>query len=101
MEQKDYLEAHRYCANHRAALEHDRVCGCFHCRRIFSPEEITQWGRMKRPADPNRHGKTDRWLYDEEDTAFCPYCGVDAVLGESSGYPITEEFLTAMNRTWF
>ena len=34
-------------------------------------------------------------------TALCPYCGVDAVLGESAGYPLTKEFLRAMRQYWF
>ena len=24
---------------------------------------------------------------------MCPYCGIDSVIGESSGYPITREFM--------
>ncbi len=35
------------------------------------------------------------WL-DREDTALCPYCCADSVIGESSGYPITREFLRKM-----
>lgn len=75
--------AHRFCTNHREALSRDTICGCFHCLRIYSPSEIT------------------KWLRDEAGTALCPHCGVDAVLGESSGYPITKEFLTEMHAAWF
>ena len=46
------------------------------------------------------------WIIDDNPcdrggTAICPHCGVDAVIGESSGYPITEAFLQKMNRYWF
>ncbi len=75
--------AHRFCTNHREALSRDHICGCFHCLRIYSPSEIT------------------KWLSDQAGTALCPHCGVDAVLGESSGYPITKEFLTEMHAAWF
>ena len=34
-------------------------------------------------------------------TAICPYCGVDAVIGESSGVSITKEFLERMHNKWF
>ena len=34
-------------------------------------------------------------------TALCPYCGIDAVIGESAGYPLTEEFLEKMRDYWF
>jgi hypothetical protein len=37
----------------------------------------------------------------EEPTALCPYCYTDSVLGDASGYPITEEFLKEMNKRWF
>ena len=36
-----------------------------------------------------------------EETALCPYCGVDSVKCESSGYPITKEFLAEMRARWF
>ena len=31
----------------------------------------------------------------------CFYCGIDSVIVESSGFPITNEFLKKMNRYWF
>ena len=37
----------------------------------------------------------------EEVTAICPHCGVDSVIGEKSGFPITQEFLKAMHKRWF
>lgn len=84
----DYIEAHRFSSNHMAQLKRDSVCGCFYCRRIFSPAEITDWLIADNACD--RLG-----------TAMCPYCGIDSVIGESSGFPITEEFLAEMNRYWF
>lgn len=85
---KDYIEAHKFSCNHMDALKQDSVCGCFHCGKIFSPSQITRWILGDNPGD--RLG-----------TAICPHCGVDAVIGESSGYPITEAFLAEMNRHWF
>jgi len=42
------------------------------------------------------------WIQDKEDkTAVCPFCGIDSVIGESSGYPIKREFLQQMNQHWF
>ena len=79
----DYIDAHKFSANHREQLLKDQICGCFYCMRIFPSTEITQW-----VADPGG-------------TAVCPYCGVDSVIGESSGYPITEEFLAKMYKHWF
>ncbi len=80
--------AHYYSANHKPELEKDSVCGCFYCRKIFTPSEIKEWVMADNPID--RRG-----------TAICPYCGVDAVLGESSGFPITRDFLSEMRKRWF
>ena len=77
------IEAHKYSINHKKQLLRDKVCGCFYCLEIFSPTEI------------------EEWVEDSGGTAICPHCGIDSVIGESSGYPITKEFLTAMNKEWF
>jgi hypothetical protein len=34
-------------------------------------------------------------------TAICPKCLVDSVIGSASGYPITTEFLQQMHDHWF
>ena len=63
-------------------LHYDREC-LFSCCEIFPPSEITDY------------------LPDEPPTALCPYCHIDAVIGDASGFPITDEFLTEMKRRWF
>ena len=83
-----YIEAHKYSCNHMEELKKDKVCGCFYCLTVFSPEEIESW--LIADNDADRLG-----------TAICPYCGIDSVIGESSGYPITKEFLKKMNEHWF
>jgi len=80
---KDIIAAHKYCTNNKERLQRDSVCGCFYCLKIFSPKEITEW------------------IPDTNGTALCPYCEIDSVIGESSGYPITKEFLEEMQKYWF
>ena len=82
MEQYDLDKAHKYSSNHRPELEKDNICGCFFCLRIYNPKEIKEW-------------------IDSGTTAICPKCDIDSVIGESSGFPITKEFLIAMNKKWF
>ena len=81
-------DAHSYSNNHKPELEKDSLCGCFCCEEIFSPSEITEWLIHKNPCD--RRG-----------TAICPHCGIDSVIGASSGYPITKPFLRAMRKYYF
>ncbi|OWK39493.1 hypothetical protein FRUB_06056 [Fimbriiglobus ruber] len=37
----------------------------------------------------------------EGNTALCPKCGIDSVIGTGSGYPVTAEFLEQMYEKWF
>ena len=76
--------AHAHSMNHRTELMTSHRCGCFQCGSVFAPARITTWVRDA-----------------QDDTAFCPDCDIDAVIGDASGYPITPEFLAAMKRAWF
>jgi hypothetical protein len=80
---EDYIKAHKYSSNHKDQLLKDEKCGCFFCLAIFNPKEILEW------------------IEDKAGTATCPYCDIDSIIGESSGYPITKEFLEKMNTYWF
>lgn len=88
---EDYIEAHKFSNNHMEQLKKDKKCGYFYCLKIFSPQEIKDW----------IISKNEKNLCDMNGTAICPYCGIDAVIGESSGYPMTKEFLSEMKKHWF
>jgi hypothetical protein len=79
---KELIEAHKHCTNNKQTLIIDDLCGCFCCLKIFNPEEIKSWT-------------------DAGETAICPYCEIDSVIGKNSGFPITEEFLKVMKEHWF
>ena len=55
--------------------------------------------------EKNSKAEIEEWCpeqdEDEEVTAICPYCGIDAILPESADYPLTDEFLGAMQERWF
>jgi hypothetical protein len=80
------ISAHKHCIANQDEVLASEQCGCFYCLRIFSPKEITEWLK-----ENNRNGAT----------AFCPYCFIDSVIGSNSGYPITQEFLSSMQKHWF
>ena len=83
----DIREAHQRSSNHRTEVESSTLCGCFHCLAEFAPFAIVEW------VDDDDNGRGS--------TAMCPRCGIDSVLGDRSGFPISEEFLTEMQRYWF
>ncbi|WP_282605187.1 cytoplasmic protein [Pelagibius sp. Alg239-R121] len=79
--------AHKRSIRHRQEIEDSKQCGCFYCKRIFQPEEIEEW--------------TDKSGLVSEQTALCPHCSIDSVIGDASGFDITETFLKEMNKAWF
>lgn len=76
------VAAHQHCGNNRDELAKSTVCGCFECLEIYAPSEITEW------VDSN------------DQTALCARCDIDTVIGDASGYPVTADFLEAMNIRW-
>ena len=81
-----HVAAHGHSSRHRREILASETCGCFYCLAVFAPDQIVQWYR---------------WTKAEDETAVCPHCGIDSVIGSSSGYPITREFLSQMQRHWF
>ena len=74
--------AHRASSKHWHEVESSPICGCFDCLASFQPGTITEW-------------------VDDDQTALCPRCGIDAVIGAASGWPISEEFLRRMRLRFF
>lgn len=87
MNQYDFVSAHDAARYNRQALEKDGKCGCFYCLKLFALSEIEEWCPEAEDG--------------EEVTAICPYCGIDAIIPESSGFPLTLKFLKIMNKRWF
>lgn len=78
------LKAFNSSRNNREEIMAGEMCGCFSCKTIFHTYEMNYW-----------------ILGEVGDTAICPYCYIEAIIGEKSGYPITDEFLTEMNEYWY
>jgi hypothetical protein len=78
--------AHARSIRHRAEVERSGDCGCFHCLAIFEPRSINAWTDQE-----NGTGQT----------ALCPECGIDSVIGGASGLPVSESFLRSMRSHWF
>jgi hypothetical protein len=90
----DLLDAHSHTTRNRGELESSRVCGCIHCLQIFDPEEIVAWTGV----DMNN---LDDPAAISAETAVCPHCGSESVIGDRSGYLIQPQFLGRMHQAWF
>ena len=77
----------KYSLKNREYLIRPQLCGCFYCLTIFHSTEL----------------KEDDFLAEDDGqyTAWCPYCGIDSIIGEDCGYEITPELLAAMKGYWF
>ena len=78
----DLEKAHDHCHHHKAEIERSDYCACFSCFKTFGPDDIADW-------------------VDHGETAVCPHCGYDAVLGTASGFQLTSQFLRQMSQRWF
>jgi hypothetical protein len=75
--------AHAHSTENKAEIGRSDLCGCFHCRKTFFPAQIEEWT-------------------DDGQTALCPRCGIDSVIGAASGLPVHRpRFLSEMKRRWF
>lgn len=83
----DVRTAHEHSSNHRAEVTASVLCGCFYCCTSFSPAEILDW--------------VDRDEAGVGQTAICPKCGIDSVIGDRSGFSVSGEFLATMKAHWF
>jgi hypothetical protein len=84
--QMEIIAADKHSISHRSEILTSEVCGCFYCLAIFPPSEIKEW------VDA---------IDGIGQTALCPKCGIDSVIGSNSGYPIGTEFLAQMRKHWF
>jgi len=79
---QDHLRAHGHCRHNRGELSRSEICGCFYCIAIYDPKDISEW-------------------VDDDQSALCAKCGIDAVIPQAAGYPIKREFLQKMHDYWF
>lgn len=79
--------AHKHSIFNKQEILQSEICGCFYCLKIFKPAEIVEWVDEDAPKGL---------------TAMCPYCGMDSVIGDKTGYPVNDEnFLKAMGELYF
>ena len=76
------IAAHQHSSRHRAEIEASARCGCFFCFRTFLSGDIKVW-------------------IDANQTALCPKCGVDSVIGSASNHRLDDAFLRRMHHQFF
>jgi hypothetical protein len=82
MMENELISANKHTAWNRVEVLRSATCGCIHCLAFFETSEIKNW-------------------IDTGQTAVCPMCGIDSVIGSASGLDLSHAFLTAMRDRWF
>jgi hypothetical protein len=80
------IKRHSIC--NRLEIVNSKKCGCYSCQTIFAQHEISNWVTETSPNLLER-----KCL----ETALCPNCGFDFVIGDAIGVKITEELLSTLD----
>lgn len=75
-------DVYRHTIHNRAEVEASRTCHCICCQTSFQPSEINAYA-------------------DGGDTAICPNCDCDAVIGDACGFELTGELLGQLHDKYF
>jgi hypothetical protein len=73
-------QAHEHSYKNREELLKSDKCACFHCFQIYPAKEIKDY------VDEN----------DGEKTALCPYCLCDTIIGDASGFNLTDDLINGL-----
>jgi|SRR6185437_3110453 len=100
--------AHKSSISNRVSIQGSTECACFYCEEKFAPSDIDEWtddADVEAP-DPTEGEEADietdvPRVEKDTDTAFCPKCHIDAVLGSAAGFDLTDVFLKDMNWYFF
>lgn len=73
---------HAFSTNNKYLIAKSDYCYCYHCKGKFESSEIVKY-------------------IDNNNTAICPHCNVDAVLPDCIDINIDNNILDEMNKYWF
>ncbi len=81
-EKSKYEKLHSYCSHNKVLIEKSTICYCIHCKKEISPSKISKY-------------------IDNNQTALCPYCGIDSVIPNNINEELNNEIIEMMNKYWF
>ena len=82
---EEVRRAYEHARDNRGEILASETCGCFSCGSIFAPSIVSHWVGFD---------------VGEAQTAVCPICGDNCVIGSRSGFPLTDDFLDQVNEYW-
>ena len=82
MTKEEMKAIHSHTLRNRKEIEASKTCGCISCCGIYPASEVVDY-------------------IDEGETALCPECSIDAVIGDCIGININAATLKELNQEFF
>ena len=94
-------EAIAHTVMNRAVVERSDACACVACLARFTPAEISHWWSDFDGDGLSDAGEAGGRHPTRGDTACCPACGGDDVIGSASGCELSDALLRAVRDYWY
>lgn len=82
MTEQELKTIHGHTLNNSREIKQSIRCACIACCEMFPMEEVDEY-------------------IDDDQTALCPRCTIDAVIGDAAGYELSQDFLAKLNKRFF
>ena len=82
MTREEMKQMHSHTLRNRKEIEASHSCVCISCCEIFPASEVVDY-------------------IDEGETALCPICGIDAVIGDCTGISMDRETINELHKEYF
>ena len=85
-ENESVLQSYRaHSKNNEVEILRSTKCGCYFCEGIYSARKVSDWSQEEGGVS----------------SAVCPRCGMNTVIGDASGVPLTKAVLKEMNEAFY
>ena len=82
MTKEEMKGIHSHTLRNRKEIEASETCACLSCCETFASSEVVEY-------------------IDHGETALCPICGIDAVIGDCTGVSMDLNTLSELNKEFF
>lgn len=82
MTKEEMKRIHSHTMRNRTEIDASQTCGCISCCGIYPASEVVDY-------------------IDGGETALCPECGIDAVIGDGTGISLDLLTLNELNKEFF
>jgi len=89
-------DVHSHSIDNAKEILESEYYGCFSCVEVHTVDE-----GMKAQAEYSLLHPVTNPSGLIESTVFCPKCMIDSIIGDATGYKITHELMSELEKHWF